>query len=517
MTSSPRRLGKFEILERLGEGAMGEVFLARDTILGREVALKTIHPSAMAAPDAHERFIREAQAAGRLNHPNLVTIHEFGEDQGVHYMAMEHLPGQDLAALFRSGEVDRRGILELLAQVCDGLAYAHQRGVLHRDIKPSNVRVTRFGSRLNAKVLDFGIARITGSELTSTGTLLGTFAYLAPECVQGGKPDHRADIFAVGVMLYEALAGERPFGGDSTATVLHHIVNEEPAPLDGEVLAGISPHVRRILARSLAKSPAARYATADAMAADLRAARDPEWKGGDTREISVRTSRPLMRPVPVGAPPRKGRLALVLLALLVVAGAVAAGAWAWRRHLRSVKARLAAQAAATPPPAPIQQPPVQPPPQAEPPQEQPWQAAPSQAAPMQAAPSQAAPSQAAPRPAAPQVEAPKPQAAPPAAGARYRSLDEAAAAMDADPKGTLAFLEERVKEQPNNEQAIALRIAALYAAGDYRGSGIAMMQARQSGHALWPMALKVPQLRKVFEQERQTPRLPRRRQPGEQP
>lgn len=492
MTSSPRRLGKFEILERLGEGAMGEVFLARDTILGREVALKTIHPTAMAAPDAHERFIREAQAAGRLNHPNLVTVHEFGEDQGVHYMAMEVLPGQDLAGLLRSGEVDRRGMLEILAQVCDGLAYAHQRGVLHRDIKPSNVRVTRFGNRHNAKILDFGIAHLAGSDLTATGTLVGTFGYLAPEAVQGGKVDHRADIFAVGVMLYEALAGELPFAGETAATVLHRIVNEDPAPLDAEALAGISPHARRIVAKALAKSPAARYPTAEAMAADLRAARDPEWKGGDAREISVRTTRTLLLPAPSKAPAGQRKSGWRIALVLVLAAALAAGAWAWRRHARAVKARGAAPAAAVPPPAAIPQPPVQPPPQAEP------------------APAEA--SQAAPTP-----EPPKPQPAPPPPGARYRSLDEAAAAMDADPKGTLAFLEERVKEQPNNEQAIALRIAALYATGDYRGSGIAMMQARQSGHALWPMALKVPQLRKVFEQERQTPRLPRRRQPGEQP
>ena len=150
MTNPPRRIGKFELLDRLGEGAMGEVFLARDTLLGREVAIKTIHPATLTVPDARDRFFREAQATARLNHPNLVTIHEFGEDQGVLYMAMEFVAGDDLAQVLRTRELGNRDLLELLAQVCDGLAFAHQRGVLHRDLKPSNIRITRISGRLSA-------------------------------------------------------------------------------------------------------------------------------------------------------------------------------------------------------------------------------------------------------------------------------------------------------------------------------------------------------------------------------
>ncbi|BDU78312.1 serine/threonine-protein kinase [Mesoterricola sediminis] len=507
MTNHPRRIGKFELIERLGEGAMGEVFLARDTLIGREVALKTIRPAALTSPDARERFFREAQAAGRLNHPNLVTIHEFGEDAGVHYIAMEHVPGDDLAALLASRELSRPAILDLLAQVCDGLAYAHQRGVVHRDIKPSNVRVTRFSNRLTAKILDFGIARLPGSDLTSTGTLLGTFGYLAPEAIQGGKADHRADLFAVGVLLYEALAGERPFDGESTATVLHRIVHDEPAPLDPEALEGVSPALRDVVARALAKAPAARYATADALAADLRAARNPAWTGGDTREITVRMPR--IRPEGGTAPRRGLRILVWSLLAVLLAGAAGGGAWAWRRHRR--RARAAAQAVqpvpqavavpvpAAPDPTPTQPPAAQPAPETAPPVQTP---APGQ--------NPGQPPAAHPVPSQPAAQPPAPAPAP----APYRDLDAAAAALDKDPRGALAALEGILQREPDNERAIALRIAALYESGDYRGTGRAMMEAKRGGHPLWPMALKYPRLRQVFERERLQPRLPRRRAEG---
>ena len=216
-----RKLGRFDILKSLGQGAMGEVFLGLDPAIGREVAIKTIHREAALGTEARQRFAREARAAGTLNHPNLVTIHEFGEDQGVLYLAMEFVPGMDLEAMLRDRVLAPVEALEVLAQVCDGLAYAHQKGVLHRDIKPSNIRVSREGECLRAKVMDFGIARVAGSDMTGTGTLLGTFGYMAPEYIRTGVPDPRSDLFAVGVILYEALAGRRPFDGDTTATVLY--------------------------------------------------------------------------------------------------------------------------------------------------------------------------------------------------------------------------------------------------------------------------------------------------------
>ena len=168
------KLGKFEIRRVLGNGAMGEVYLGIDPSIGREVAIKTILPAAAQGGDAKERFAREARAAGVLNHPNLVTIYEFGEDQGVLYIAMEFVKGHDLEDLLREQSLTRSEILEVLAQVCDGLGFAHRQHIVHRDIKPTNVRVQQDGKRLHAKVMDFGVAKISNSDMTATGMVMGT-------------------------------------------------------------------------------------------------------------------------------------------------------------------------------------------------------------------------------------------------------------------------------------------------------------------------------------------------------
>jgi len=461
MTSHPRRIGKFEILERLGEGAMGEVFLARDALLGREVALKALRPAALTAPDARDRFFREAQAAGRMNHPNLVAIHEFGEDQGVLYLAMELVPGDDLARLLETRELPPREMLELLAQVCDGLAYAHQRGILHRDLKPSNIRVTRIAGKRVAKVLDFGIARL--AEGGPGGTRPGAFGYQAPECLQSGKTDPRADLFAVGVILYEALAGCLPFGGESSAAVLQRILNEEPAPLDMAPLASISPAIREVLARALARTPGGRHPSAEALAADLRAARDPSWERGVDKEASVRSNLTFDLPGRAAKPPSgaSGK-AWLLLAIPVALAAAGAGAFAFRHRHRA--APPAAQ------PAPVIVTPAPPPP--------------------------------------PPPEEPKPEAAPKAG---FTSMDEADAALKSDPQGALAYLDKVAAAEPDNERALALRIVALYYAGDYRGCSKAMREAKASGHPIWPLALKHPSLRAMLEEERDNPRLPRKK------
>ncbi|MFN8011437.1 MAG: protein kinase [Holophagaceae bacterium] len=273
------RLGKFQIQRVLGQGAMGEVLLGIDPTIGREVAIKTILPTAQTGGDAKERFAREAKAAGVLNHPNLVTIYEFGEDQGVLYIAMELVKGHDLEELFREQSLTRSEALEILAQVCEGLQYAHSAGIVHRDIKPSNVRVTRDGKRIHAKVMDFGVARVGNSDMTATGMVMGTVSYMAPEYIRTGKPDPRSDLFAVGVMLYEALSGRKPFSGDTTPTILYKIVNEPPEPLDTAGLVDISPSVRTVLDRALCKDPDQRYQTADDLAKALRSAKDPTWTG----------------------------------------------------------------------------------------------------------------------------------------------------------------------------------------------------------------------------------------------
>ena len=273
------KLGKFEIKRVLGQGAMGEVYLGVDPAIGREVAIKTILPAAAGGTEAKERFAREAKAAGVLNHPNLVTIYEFGEDQGVLYIAMEYVKGHDLEELLRDQALTRSEALEILAQVCDGLAFAHQNHIVHRDIKPSNVRVLRDGKRIQAKVMDFGVARVGNSDMTATGMVMGTVSYMAPEYIRSGKPDPRSDLFAIGVMLYEALSGRKPFSGDTTPTILYKIVNEPPEPIDLSQLQGISPAIRSVLDRSLDKDPDSRFQTAEDLGKALRAAKDPTWSG----------------------------------------------------------------------------------------------------------------------------------------------------------------------------------------------------------------------------------------------
>jgi serine/threonine-protein kinase len=322
------KLGKFEIRRTLGQGAMGEVYLGVDPSIGREVAIKTILPSAAAGPDANERFAREAKAAGVLNHPNLVTIYEFGEDQGVMFIAMEFVKGHDLEELMRDQSLTRSESLEVLAQVCDGLAFAHRNHIVHRDIKPSNVRVTRDGKRIHAKVMDFGVARVGNSEMTATGMVMGTVSYMAPEYIRTGKPDPRSDLFAVGVMLYECLSGRKPFSGDTTPTILYKIVNEPPAPIDLSQLQGISPLIRTVLDRSLDKDPDLRYQGAEDLAKALRAAKDPTWQGHVQEGTALLPSAAATAQVPASggaADPTVLQSAVPATAVLPSPAALAAG------------------------------------------------------------------------------------------------------------------------------------------------------------------------------------------------
>ena len=368
------KLGKFEIKQVLGQGAMGEVYLGVDPSIGREVAVKTILPGsaggAASGTDAKDRFAREAKAAGVLNHPNLVTIYEFGEDQGVLFIAMEYVKGHDLGDLMQKQGLTRKEGLEVLAQVCDGLAFAHANRIVHRDIKPSNIRVTRDGQRLHAKVMDFGVARIGDSGMTATGMVMGTVSYMAPEYIRSGSPDPRNDLFAVGVMLYEILSGRKPFSGDTTPTILYKIVNEEPDPLDLSQLQGISPSIRSVLDRALDKDPERRHQTAEELAKALRAAKDPTWNGqavegtvhipaapptlpvvqAEVPVVAIEALQPPALPAPVGVanrrPAKSGGAGLVLslaaLALLVLGGA----SWGvWRLKRGAVAAPAVATAA----------------------------------------------------------------------------------------------------------------------------------------------------------------------------
>ncbi|MFN8011226.1 MAG: serine/threonine-protein kinase [Holophagaceae bacterium] len=504
------RIGKFEILRRLGEGAMGEVFLAQDTVIGREVAIKTIRKDSLALgeakDEARERFYREARAAGGLNHPNLVTVHEFGEEAGLLYLAMEFVPGEDLGALLSRRGLSPRELLEVLAQVCDGLAYAHAKGVLHRDIKPSNIRVASLQGRLLAKVMDFGIARIGGSEMTGTGTLLGTFGYMAPEYIQTGHPTPSVDLFAVGVILYEALAGRRPFVGDTTATVLYRIVHDEPAPLDLTGLPEVSPRLQGIVMQALAKNPQERFASAEALAAVLRGAMDPSWSGPADTLPTQRTPRPEPSPeaatagrdpAPPAPPRRTGPWLAAAAGFLLLGG----GLWAWNR-------RASASAVLTPAaPVPASSPAVRPsPPASRPAPPEPGASRP--AVPVGATPvhsPQASPKSGPPVPAEP-PPARAAETAPAPAPAPDEAL-EAPAHLKGDPLMTLRWSEELLRNFPGNPKATALRIVALYELGRYGEIPGALQVAAASG--VPPRTLfRFPRFVRMVQEEARERRLP---------
>lgn len=274
------RIGKFEIQRLLGKGAMGEVHLGRDPLLGREVAIKVIQQDTAFGAEAKARFAREAQAAASLSHPNVVTVFEFGEDDGLLYLAMEYLRGEDLEGLIRSGGRPKAELLESLIQVCDGLGYAHDRGVVHRDIKPANIFVTTHGHRSTAKLMDFGVAQMGSTQLTEDGTWMGTVSYMAPEYLDTGKAAPSSDLFALGVVLYEVLSGgRRPFEGDSPTMVLNSILRRSPQPLQPADLEGLSPKMLAVVDRALAKDPQERFANAGAFAAAIAEALSDDGSG----------------------------------------------------------------------------------------------------------------------------------------------------------------------------------------------------------------------------------------------
>jgi TolB-like protein/predicted Ser/Thr protein kinase len=257
-----RTIGHHEIVDLLGEGGMGIVYRARDTRLGRPVALKVIRPEFAESVDLQQRLEREAQAASALNHPNILTIYEIGTDEGVTFIAMEYVPGGTLAEALASGPLAVDRALSLTAQVADALAAAHAAGIVHRDLKPSNIMLAADG---RAKVVDFGIAKLVGVEsddtaktaLTASGTVLGSAPYMSPEQAAGHGVDERTDIFSLGAVLYEMLSGHRPFRGDGGAETLAAVLRDTPAPIPG-----VAPGVARILERCLVKNPADRFQSA---------------------------------------------------------------------------------------------------------------------------------------------------------------------------------------------------------------------------------------------------------------
>ena len=270
------KLGRYEVVRELGKGAMGIVYLAKDPLIGRLVALKTIRTSAHAdddeAKEFQQRFIREAQAAGILNHPAIVTVHDIGNDEasGITFIAMEYVEGQNLKEVLTQGRaLGFEQIADIIAQVAEALDFAHAKGIVHRDVKPANI-ILLDGYR--AKITDFGIAKIASgaANLTTTGQFLGTPNYMAPEQVKGAPVDGRTDIFALGICLYECLTRRKPFGGDSLTSISYKIVHEPFPPLQ-EINPQIPESFDEVVANCLAKDPARRYQRARDLANALRA------------------------------------------------------------------------------------------------------------------------------------------------------------------------------------------------------------------------------------------------------
>ena len=265
-------LGRYRILGELGRGAMGTVYRAHDPLIEREVAVKTLHPDLPqeVLVEVRERFLREAKSAGRLNHPNIVTIFDVGEHDGIAYMAMELLEGRSLQQILgESARLPFQTVADLVAQIADALDRAQQLGIVHRDVKPANVVVSASG---HAKLTDFGVAFVPASTMTQTGTMIGSPRYMSPEQVLGLPIDPRSDIFSLGVVLYEMLAGRAPFvrPEDSTIFPLINRIASEPHPPVTQVDPSIPAAFEVILSKGLAKKPEDRYQRAGEMANDLR-------------------------------------------------------------------------------------------------------------------------------------------------------------------------------------------------------------------------------------------------------
>jgi serine/threonine protein kinase len=261
-----RRISHYEVVEKLGEGGMGVVYKARDLYLDRLVALKLLPPRLLDAPGASRRLADEARAVSALNHPGIATIYEVTEDGGSPVLVLEYLPGGALRARIRGERLTLAEIISYALQIADGLSFAHRHGVLHRDVKAENVMFTADG---RLKITDFGLARLEGDRtVTMAGSIAGTLTHIAPECVQGASPDCRADIFALGVVLYEMAAGSPPFSGGSAAAVLYAIVHT-PLPSLRAVREDLPEGFERVVCRALAKDPARRYQSMEELATDL--------------------------------------------------------------------------------------------------------------------------------------------------------------------------------------------------------------------------------------------------------
>jgi serine/threonine protein kinase len=260
-------ISHYKITAKLGEGGMGEVYLAEDTKLKRQVALKFLSPQALDTPEAKTRFVHEARAAALLEHPNICAVHEIDETDGHTFIAMAYVDGQSLKDKIETGPLTLDEALSLAIDIAKGLQEAHEKNIVHRDIKSANVMISRKG---HGKITDFGLAKLAGgTRVTKTGTMLGTAAYMSPEQVSGETADHRSDIWSLGVILYEMLTGRLPFGGDQAQAVAYQIIHEDAEPITA-VRTGVPMELERVVGKCLAKNPSNRYQHVDDLLVDLR-------------------------------------------------------------------------------------------------------------------------------------------------------------------------------------------------------------------------------------------------------
>lgn len=316
-------LSHYRVLSHLGSGGMGEVYLAEDQRLGRKLALKVLSARAVAHDDRLRRFEQEARTVSALNHPNILTIYDIGQAEGRHFIATEFIDGETIRAMLGRGPFDPPAACDAARQVCAALAAAHAAGVVHRDVKPENVMRRRDGY---VKVLDFGVAKLVETELgesvsdaathmptgTTPGVILGTFSYMSPEQARGFVVDARSDVFAVGVLVYEMIAGHSPFGGGTAADILAALIHKEPPSLADA--AGASAALDRVVMRALCKEREARYQTIIELADDLSAALLH-------REVESESSAPVGARAPRPRAPRLRRRAVDSLAVLPLANA----------------------------------------------------------------------------------------------------------------------------------------------------------------------------------------------------
>ncbi len=436
---SPKTIGRYEILDELGHGAMGAVFRARDPAMDRVVALKTILSVALASEQSDEyrqRFYREARAAGALTHPGIVPVFDMGEFEGMPFLVMEFVNGQTLADAMKKGErISMDRVCEIGQQIAEALGYAHRKGVIHRDIKPANVLLTSrevYGIE-RPRITDFGVAKLAAGEITTTGQMLGTPAFMPPEQFTGAPIDGRTDLFSLGVILYWMATGEQPFPGETMTTVSYKIVHTEPIP-PAKLNPVIPAQFDKVILKCLAKSPADRFQTGEELAqalAEVRAGAAPSsmkttipqatFAAGDSDATldATQSLKPngvakfipmavlvppesVKPPTQAQAPPARNRNVMIAGAAVLVA-VVAAGSWLMLHRGTPAPAVQPLQQPASTAPAPSAPPPSTPVPVAQPVPANPQPAAP---APVISKPNPSTPAIA---PATP-VAAPTPQA-----------------------------------------------------------------------------------------------------------